>query len=150
MDYSTKLKNPKWQKKRLEILNRDNFTCQSCFDTETTLHVHHLHYFPNKEPWDISSDYLITLCENCHQWEEENYKERMDDLILILKSQRFLSHHIHALSNLIIECDLFCPHPDFRIISSLLMDKKRRLKIEKEIERKNQQFYDSRKTKNNE
>jgi hypothetical protein len=27
-EYSKKLKHPRWQKKRLEILDRDKFTCQ--------------------------------------------------------------------------------------------------------------------------
>lgn len=64
MNYSTKLKDPRWQKKRLEILNRDKFTCKLCKDTETTLQVHHLEYYGN--PWDAESKCLITLCEHCH------------------------------------------------------------------------------------
>ena len=62
--YSEKLKNPKWQRKRLEVLNRDNFTCQHCKDTETELHVHHLKY--KKEPYNADLDDLVTLCKECH------------------------------------------------------------------------------------
>jgi len=29
LTYSEKLKDPRWQKKRLEILSRDNFTCET-------------------------------------------------------------------------------------------------------------------------
>jgi len=72
--YSEKLKHPKWQRKRLEIMNRDNFTCQKCGDTETTLHVHHLEYNDFDEPWKISNKKLITLCEDCHG-EVEGLKE---------------------------------------------------------------------------
>lgn len=65
MNYSEKLKHPKWQKKRLEILNRDNFTCKLCGDTETELHVHHLKYSgPNPE--NAPNEYLETLCKVCH------------------------------------------------------------------------------------
>ena len=32
MNYSEQLKSPKWQKKRLEIMQRDKFTCQLCGD----------------------------------------------------------------------------------------------------------------------
>lgn len=64
-NYSKLLKHPEWQKKRLEILNRDNFTCRLCGDTETTLHVHHFEY-SKVFPWNIESDKLITLCEYCH------------------------------------------------------------------------------------
>lgn len=65
MAYSDKLKSPKWQKKRLEILNRDNFTCQYCGDTETELHVHHKRY-ESGDPWDSNSDDLVTICKHCH------------------------------------------------------------------------------------
>ena len=64
--YSDKLKSPKWQKKRLKIMDRDNFTCQKCGDTETQLHVHHKKYIDGKEPWDYEDSLLITLCDNCH------------------------------------------------------------------------------------
>ena len=62
--YSAKLLDPLWQKKRVEILQRDNFTCQLCGDTRTTLQVHHEKYKGN--PWDIPSEHLKTLCAHCH------------------------------------------------------------------------------------
>jgi hypothetical protein len=64
MKYSEKLKSPKWQKKRLEILKRDNWECKYCKDNERQLHVHHLKY--TKEPWDAKSEDLITTCIDCH------------------------------------------------------------------------------------
>lgn len=64
--YSEKLRNPQWQKKRLEIMQRDNFTCRLCGDTETTLNVHHTEY-SKWNPWDVDSDTLFTLCEHCHE-----------------------------------------------------------------------------------
>jgi hypothetical protein len=70
MAYSDLLKHPKWQKKRLLILNRDEFTCQSCSSKETTLHVHHFQYEHNKKPWEYEDDNFITLCEKCHEKEE--------------------------------------------------------------------------------
>lgn len=66
MNYSEKLKSPKWQKKRLEVLSRDNFTCCKCGDTETELHVHHLKY--TKEPYDAPNEDLETLCKDCHYY----------------------------------------------------------------------------------
>ena len=69
MSYGDKLKDPRWQKKRLEVLERDDFTCQKCCDTETTLNVHHRVYFKNKDPWDYLDTDLITLCEKCHNLE---------------------------------------------------------------------------------
>lgn len=65
MSYKKDLQSPKWQKKRKTILNRDNYTCQSCSDNETILHVHHLKYGVGKA-WEVPNSWLITFCENCH------------------------------------------------------------------------------------
>lgn len=90
-EYSKKLLDPRWQKKRLEILQRDEFTCQSCFDTENTLHVHHRRYFPGREPWDIDNKFLVTLCASCHQEETDLWPDVSHDLIAILKESFFAS-----------------------------------------------------------
>jgi hypothetical protein len=65
MTYSDKLKSPKWQKKRLQILERDNWQCQYCKDTESQLQVHHLKY--TGEPWEAKNEDLITTCCDCHE-----------------------------------------------------------------------------------
>jgi 5-methylcytosine-specific restriction endonuclease McrA len=65
MKYSEKLRDPRWQKKRLEVMNRDNFTCLACGDSKSTLNVHHMYY--NGNPWDAHIDSLETLCETCHK-----------------------------------------------------------------------------------
>lgn len=65
MTYSEKLKDPRWQRKRLEILSRDEFTCRSCGDKESTLHVHHIKY--DKEIWGGNDKDKVTLCESCHE-----------------------------------------------------------------------------------
>lgn len=60
---------------RLKILERDQFTCQSCGDDKRTLHVHHFEY--SKNPWESSEHDLITLCDSCHEWEtgkDSHYK----------------------------------------------------------------------------
>lgn len=78
MKYAEKLKDPRWQKKRLEVLERDGFMCQWCCDTETTLHVHHFSY--GKNPWDVSADSLITYCKHCHFIVEQE-KDTEDDCL---------------------------------------------------------------------
>lgn len=65
MKYSEKLKDPRWQRKRLEILQRDDWTCQNCQDSTRTLQVHHREYHGN--PWDAPNESLETLCEECHE-----------------------------------------------------------------------------------
>jgi len=66
--YSELFKDPQWQKKRLKIMERDEFTCVSCQDNGTTLNVHHcVPYKKNAKPWEYEDCGLITLCENCHK-----------------------------------------------------------------------------------
>ena len=72
--YSEKLKDSRWLKKRRTILERDNFTCQSCGDTEKVMHVHHEYYDSKAEPWEYPDKALVTLCDPCHQVEETNRK----------------------------------------------------------------------------
>lgn len=66
MTYSERLKNPKWQRKRLEIMERDGFACVKCGNKKETLNVHHVRYKRNTDPWDYSNINLITLCVSCH------------------------------------------------------------------------------------
>lgn len=69
--YSDKLKDPRWQKLRLRILERDKFTCVECGTITDTLHVHHLIYRKAVDPWDYDDGDLITYCEKCHRYFEE-------------------------------------------------------------------------------
>lgn len=66
-EYTERLKHPLWQKKRLEIFNRDDFTCQKCGDTEAELQVHHKKYIDGCEPWEYDDSLLITYCVKCHK-----------------------------------------------------------------------------------
>jgi len=70
-NYSKKLLDPRWQKKRLEILQRDDFHCVNCGDGEETLHVHHCYYKRDCQPWDYENTSLVTLCKSCHETETE-------------------------------------------------------------------------------
>ena len=87
--YIEKLKDPRWQKKRLQILGRDDFTCQNCFDTKETLHVHHRLYKKGCEPWEYDESYLVTLCATCHG-EESADKESCKLLVDTLKLNFFM------------------------------------------------------------
>lgn len=72
MTYAEKLKDPRWQKRRLEILNYHNYTCSKCLngiDDGVTLHVHHTKYIDGFDPWEYSDCYLTVLCEDCHKIE---------------------------------------------------------------------------------
>lgn len=69
--YLEKLKSPHWQRKRCEVMTRDDFTCVRCRSTEKQLHVHHLSYEYGKDPWDYPMENFATLCFECHE-EETN------------------------------------------------------------------------------
>lgn len=83
MTYSDKLKDPRWQKVRLKIMERDSFGCQFCGDKKSQLQVHHLIYRKNADPWEYEHDELKTLCCNCHKSVTEVRKqvlERLDEV----------------------------------------------------------------------
>lgn len=69
MTYSEKLLDPRWQRRRLEILSRDDFTCRHCESKTRTLHVHHRYYITGREPWEYPDVALETLCTDCHGME---------------------------------------------------------------------------------
>lgn len=84
MTYADKLKDPRWQRLRLEVFDRDNWECKFCGDAGETLHVHHKSYSKTGNPWDSSVAELITLCVHCHgcievfiKWNPDN-RERSD------------------------------------------------------------------------
>jgi|SRR5579884_1986459 len=72
--YSELLRHPKWQRKRLEVMNRDGFRCTECGDEESELHVHHKTYIAGKDPWDYPLENFSTLCHRCHELKKVNLK----------------------------------------------------------------------------
>lgn len=80
MTYSEKLKDPRWQRRRLEILERDGWACTNCEAKDQTLHVHHKRYERGKQPWESDDDDLETLCEWCHT--KETFQ--MDEIMFLL------------------------------------------------------------------
>jgi hypothetical protein len=80
LTYSEKLRDPRWQQKRLRIFERDGWSCQRCHSTANTLHVHHRRYLPDAEPWDYPEKLLVTLCEFCHQQETDEMRQAIYDL----------------------------------------------------------------------
>ena len=70
--FKDQYRHPSWQRKRLEIMERDEFKCQCCFSDEDTLNVHHKRYIKGRMIWDYSNDLLVTLCEGCHESQHES------------------------------------------------------------------------------
>lgn len=73
--YWEKLKDPRWQRLRLEAMQSQNFTCELCYDDTKTLNVHHKQYFKGREPWEYDVGQLSVLCEDCHEEEHRTEDE---------------------------------------------------------------------------
>jgi hypothetical protein len=64
--YSELLKDPRWQRRRLEVFGNANFACQRCGSAARTLHAHHKKYLKGRKPWDYENELLECLCDDCH------------------------------------------------------------------------------------
>lgn len=73
--YSDLLRDPRWQRCRLEILSRDGFRCRFCSAADRELHVHHCYYEKGKAPWEYPDWSMLTACADCHETIEQNMKE---------------------------------------------------------------------------
>lgn len=95
--YAKKLLDPRWQRRRLEILSRDRWTCQRCQDTEETLHVHH-RYYSGSDPWDAPDEALVTLCVSCHSDESET-RRPIEAAIVRALAVRFWSYDLQDIAD---------------------------------------------------
>jgi hypothetical protein len=77
------LRDPRWQKKRLQLLESANWKCQDggcrrwlhqhaehLIDPPPgdppSLEIHHLYYERGRDPWDYPDDAFLVLCDECH------------------------------------------------------------------------------------
>lgn len=94
ISYKDQLKDPRWQRKRLEIFNRDKWSCQICSDTTENLQVHHKSYDNNKSAWEYGNDRLVTVCETCHEGitaHIKHYGNEEEFAVLKVKSEGYPS-----------------------------------------------------------
>ena len=129
-DYSKHYKDSRWQQKRLEIMERDNWTCRSCGASGegVTLNVHHAYYEKGKKPWEYENKMLITWCEKCHKErhsmnkdillglcfaDEENYNVLYDLVGSSLAQSRGVMVLVGELVNL-VECEIYDAYTEGR------------------------------------
>jgi hypothetical protein len=111
ISYGELLKDPRWQKKRLYIMGRDEFSCKKCGDSKSTLSVHHRHYLPARLPWDYPDELLVTLCDPCHK-EEEDCREVLKDLIPSLHYWGYFNTDIRDEVNRLINVKIQSSKPN--------------------------------------
>lgn len=66
MDYKQQLRDPRWQRKRLEALEASGWECCECGSRNNELHVHHYRYSSGTAPWDYPDDCYGVMCNQCH------------------------------------------------------------------------------------
>jgi hypothetical protein len=104
--YYEKLRDPRWQRKRLEIMERDNFTCMSCGNKEKTLNVHHKTYRKNADPWDYPDENFVTYCKYCH----EEMHMHFDEIKMSVKD---------SYAAMILSCLASCDHDALEHMNSI-------------------------------
>lgn len=106
-DFFAQYKDPRWQKKRLKIMERDEFACVSCNSKDNTLNVHHnVPYRKNTKPWEYEDDELVTLCEECHR----EITEIVDYCRLIVMSRCYCVDSANEMKTIMEEIDGMNPY----------------------------------------
>lgn len=106
-DFSVQYKDPRWQRKRLEVLSFYEFKCMECGSTESQLHVHHPYYIKGKMIWDYEGHDLQCLCGRCHK-ESHAIDSLIKDVmsVLTLKHKRFIASFVSAFSRIYRPADM--------------------------------------------
>tara|TARA_R110000868_G_scaffold377110_1_gene642389 strand:- start:42 stop:581 length:540 start_codon:yes stop_codon:yes gene_type:complete len=73
--FASKYRDPRWQKRRLEIMSNAGFACEECLNKAATLNVHHKFYKKGASPWEYNDSELMCLCEICHHEYHVNKKK---------------------------------------------------------------------------
>jgi 5-methylcytosine-specific restriction endonuclease McrA len=66
-DYMERLRDPRWQRVRLRVLERAEWKCEGCGTGEVNLQVHHGWYERGLMPWEYPDGALYCLCDHCHE-----------------------------------------------------------------------------------
>lgn len=90
LTYFEQLKHPKWQRKRLEVLEIAGFECEDCGSNEKTLHVHHRQYFKGRMAWEYGNEELAVLCDECHEM-AHSVDDRLKQILAVTGSNDALA-----------------------------------------------------------
>lgn len=73
-----------WKIWRLQVFERDNYTCQECGVTNTYLEPHHILPIRSNKDTLFNTKNGITLCRQCHIktfWKESDYAEKYSKIV---------------------------------------------------------------------
>jgi len=134
--YWQKLKDPRWQKRRLSVMEKAKFCCQKCHRDDQTLNVHHLYYMSKREPWDYPDFALQCICEECHaqdhEEERENGTSNFEMVINWMVGNDFENEFFFEIANQIREVrDNKLIDPDFYLDKCMRSISNIRIKYEK-------------------
>lgn len=101
--YSDLLRDPRWQKKRLEVLSHDKFTCAICTDSTSELHVHHAYYVAGRLPWNYPDSSYLTVCKNCHSRIKPGWQQ-WEHFLEFIHSDGITTGQISELLGQLAEC----------------------------------------------
>lgn len=87
-DYQELLKDPRWIKRRNEILSRDNNTCQYCGCQDKYMQVHHKRYIKGNKPWEYEDKDLVCICEKCHSGATEDSRGLYEEILYARENLR--------------------------------------------------------------
>lgn len=101
MSYSDLLRDPRWQRMRLEVMEKAGFRCVECGDEKTTLNVHHTYYRKGRMPWEYDWETLRCLCEPCHM------KQHPEKVLLPVRTRdpQYDSAEEAEYAAYLVECD---------------------------------------------
>lgn len=87
MTYAQRLKDPRWQKKRLELLNKAHWTCEECKAVEPAdgLQIYHVFYMLGKLPWEHDDRIMMVLCDGCHKRRQKVEQEFFYGVACVLR-----------------------------------------------------------------
>lgn len=80
LTFAEQIRHPNWQKRRLQIMENAQFSCERCGTNEVTLNVHHKRYVKGRMYWDYADNELQCLCEDCHQ-QEHTHRALLDRIL---------------------------------------------------------------------
>lgn len=78
--YAELLRDPRWLRKRAEILELHGCACFHCHKKTNCLQVHHRYYISRRMPWEYPNWALVPLCDDgCHKKIQDRHAQGWED-----------------------------------------------------------------------